>query len=226
MRLDDGNDLVADAWAPLSRTELERAGRFVDDRARGEYVRTRAALRRLIGAYLGCTAADVALERTSLGKPYVVGGRPLEINVSHSWPFAAIALSTRTPVGVDVELRSRAQEVQRVVERMASPNELAALRSCLDDELALRIWTRKEAVLKAEGTGLDARLSRLDTTPVVVRAIGGSTWRLLDLEASGVVGAIAHRDSAGVEVVYLGGARIPSATAGEPRSAGGLLSRR
>jgi 4'-phosphopantetheinyl transferase len=202
IRLDDGNDLVSDPYAPLSAAELARASRFVSDRARREYVATRAALRRLVSARLGISAGEVALERTALGKPYVVGA-PLEICVSHSWPFAAVAVSSSGPVGIDVEHRTRARDVRRAVARVASERELAALEAAAGAEQALRIWTRKEAVLKAEGTGLAGSLSQLDTTAAIVRAPGGSAWRLVDLETAEVVGAIALGATETVRLVDL-----------------------
>ena len=76
-----------------------------------------------------------------------------------------LALSTETELGIDVEdLRPIQPEV---AEGHFSPTELAALSS-LEGEAWLNgfyhCWTRKEAILKAEGVGLNLPLNSFDVS--------------------------------------------------------------
>lgn len=87
-------------------------------------------------------------------------------SVSHSDDAVAVAVSTAGPVGVDVESLRRTADlvpaVQESVFTKAERAELHALRVGGQSSLALRLWTLKEAVLKATGDGLIRAPSTLE----------------------------------------------------------------
>lgn len=147
--------LPAAAWL-LDAEESARVvrKRFAPDRER---LTLAYAIHRLwLGASLQCDPAMVPLTRDARGAPQVAG-TSLHTSLSHSDDAIAIALSAVGPIGVDVEPIGRAQGMAELAERIAHPRELQALAG-LDgparDAALLRLWVRKEALLKAVGVGL------------------------------------------------------------------------
>jgi 4'-phosphopantetheinyl transferase len=172
-------------WAWPLDTTLSCAGisadvALLDDEERGRFHRFRfepdrirfaiahANRRRVLGAYLDRDPESLCFRSGLFGKPELVGTSPdrtLYFNLSHCRTTALLALSRSTEVGVDVEdIKPMEYEV---AERHFSPVELAALAS-LEGPQWLRgfynCWTRKEAILKAEGVGLKLPLDSFDVT--------------------------------------------------------------
>ncbi len=147
--------------ALLDDTERSRAARFHFDRDRIRYVAAHAQARRHLGARLGVAPADVALTTTRYGKPVLAPAGPGErfcFNLSHSGTVGYLAIAS-VSVGIDVELHRPIEDLQSLIDTYCTRSEAAALSALPDSErLAgfLGVWTRKEAVLKAWGTGIGA----------------------------------------------------------------------
>jgi 4'-phosphopantetheinyl transferase len=152
----------------LDPKEMERFHRFHFESDRARFAIAHVNVRRIIGAYIGCEPEHLLFRTNSFGKPELVAeeqARPLYFNLSHSRHIALLALSTDTEVGIDIEdIRPIEPEV---AERYFSTTELAALSS-LEGEVWLNgfyyCWTRKEAILKAEGVGLNLPLNSFDVS--------------------------------------------------------------
>lgn len=104
------------------------------------------------------------------GKPYLSGRAPA-FSISHSQTAVAVLLSTRLPeIGIDLE---EVREIRPpLTRRFASDAELLRIRSECD---AVSLWTKKEAVAKASGNGLQGDLREINTedTASVTLDIGG-----------------------------------------------------
>ena len=86
------------------------------------------------------------------GKPFLQNYPDLHFNMSHCKRAVAVALHD-APVGIDVECRRRVS--QALMERVCSVVERETVCSAADPELAfIRLWTRKEALLKCTGVGI------------------------------------------------------------------------
>ena len=145
--------------ASLAPAECQRldALRQLADRER--FLRGRAALRLLLGAWLALPPAAVPIEASPHGKPHCPGGPAF--NISHSGDLILLALHPSRPVGVDVEQarpdldwRPIARRVlpaaeAETLERLAAGGESSAAADGF-----LRAWCRLEAGLKARGLGL------------------------------------------------------------------------
>lgn len=143
-------------WPALSEVEQQRAARFAFERDRMRYLAAHRALRALLVCETG--AAE--------GLPFVYGaqGKPglppapgrAQFNLSHSGRWAAIGIHPRCEVGVDVEEKGRDQDWEALARaHFTRPEQAACLRGDkLDDDACLAVWTRKEACLKAHGSGL------------------------------------------------------------------------
>lgn len=159
-------DLSADAcgetealgWLDIS--ELERHRGFVHPLPRRRFTLCRAALRAVICRNLDCRNDELSFAASKFGKPYAsVGGEPAEIsfNVSHGGRHGLIALSQRGRIGVDVEEWSADRDLDFYIRTLFAPGERAELeRSRGQKKVSLfyRLWTMKEALVKAAGDGL------------------------------------------------------------------------
>ena len=110
-------------------------------------------------------STDVELAREPSGRPYIIGRKDLDFNVSHSESLVVCALSIGDGrVGVDTEpMRSTvpAERQKRFAEKYFSENEIKLFESIPSS--FSRIWTAKEALLKRDGRGITTDLSKIDT---------------------------------------------------------------
>jgi phosphopantetheinyl transferase len=119
------------------------------------------AQREILAAYLKVAPETLVFERPPNGKPVLSDGA-LEFNLSHSGALALVAVSSATPVGVDVQGPHRTLSKPWFAERICTPRELAALGPRPDADQLLRLWVRKEAVIKARGEGSYVAVGDLD----------------------------------------------------------------
>lgn len=201
--LDAGSPSVSDIIALLSPEERDRMSRFRLDADRRRYGIAHAALRLLLGHYLGLDPHDLAFAAGAHGKPHLASAPAIEFNLSHSGDLALIAVSHNRPVGVDVESSARRTlDVPTLARRVLCPREHEWLSRVEERSRAhafLRLWACKEAVSKAAGGGFTIGFARIATDPDPLFAersqhlqCAGGHWRLHVLApGDGYVGALA-----------------------------------
>lgn len=141
----------------LSAAEQARARRFAFERDRRRYVKGRAALRRLLAAWLEVEPARLQLQEGPQGKPFLPDAPHCRFNVSHSHGVGLIGIGADTDIGVDVEARHWPSDFESIAGNILTPLERRQLRAMEPGqrcEALLFAWTRKEACVKAIGTGL------------------------------------------------------------------------
>jgi 4'-phosphopantetheinyl transferase len=147
---------TGEALGLLGPQERECAARFRFDRDRTTYVLAHAAWRVLLGRCLGLTAAAVPLRFAASGQPQLPG-TGWATSLSHSGTQVMLAAARAGALGVDVEgIRAHAR-LDALAEQICCPTELDSLRALPQagrEQVLLRLWTRKEALLKAAGLGL------------------------------------------------------------------------
>ena len=152
----------------LSTDEQARAARFHFDRDRQTYTATRALLRTILARYLGSNPTDLVFRYSDKDKPSLaLPGDHLEFNVSHSGKRALLAFARRRSVGVDVEYIRDDFDPQALAHRFFSVREQRALATLEPEDRYsgfFRCWTRKEAYIKAVGTGLSLPLDQFDVS--------------------------------------------------------------
>jgi 4'-phosphopantetheinyl transferase len=151
------------AW--LSADELARANRFGRERDRRRYLAARCALRECLSRYTGLAAGALQLADTPLGKPYVANVAGCFFNVSHSEDMALIGVIDSSDIGVDLEILQNIDNIESIARQHFSPAEFEAFMTLSETarcRVFLRVWTRKEACLKAVGTGLHIEPSTLE----------------------------------------------------------------
>lgn len=194
----DAKGRLPELEALLAPEERARGQRFAyaDDRAR--FTIGRGLLRTILASYLPMPAASLRIVNGRHGKPHLAGdGQSLHFNLTHSDGWAAVAVSRAVDVGIDIE-RLRPIEAGfagryfSTIERQS----LAQLPDYEQPEGLVRCWTRKEAVLKAQGVGLLGDLKSFDVTigSEVEQSVSGlaGPWSLMSFTpAPGFVGALA-----------------------------------
>lgn len=158
--LDVTDECQSRFWSTLSRQERERAGRFASERDRAHFVAGRGLLRAVLSSRLGTEPASVDLLYCPKGKPSLGGdfaGSGLQFNLAHSGGLAVFAVARHGIIGVDVEHIRPVPELPDLLERFCSERECAELKKLSGEEAVrafFRVWTRKEAWLKATGEGI------------------------------------------------------------------------
>jgi 4'-phosphopantetheinyl transferase len=177
----------------LSADEREKAAQFHFDKDRHRYVSARGILRQLVGRYEQAPPNAIQFTYNTFGKP-ALDGSSLRFNASHSGGFALFAFARHGNIGVDLE-RIRPDFASReIAGQFFSEAEISALRAVPRESQSAAFfacWTRKEAFIKAHGSGLSlplhkfvvsldepARLLRTDFDPAAA-----GQWTLHDLDA-------------------------------------------
>lgn len=197
--LDAGPETEAGCRALLADDERARADQFLFEAHRRRFAVARAVLRRLLGLYLGTDARRVSLAARTGGKPALAApdGRPpiLRFNLSHSRDRALYAFARGREVGVDLEYVREGWDAEALAARFLAPGERAAIDALPAAERSrafFACWARKEACLKACGTGIALDLKGVDTgapgaghpLPVDLQPPGGrhTRWWIRDLD--------------------------------------------
>jgi 4'-phosphopantetheinyl transferase len=193
----------------LSSDERARAAKFHFLEHRERWQMTRGILRLLLARYLDANASDIAFDYGPHGKPHLKHPprSALHFNASHSGDYAAFALTRAGDVGVDIERvhedMPRSDEIAR---RYFAPGEQRQLFALPESERArafFTLWTRKEAFVKARGTGLFSGLDQFEVAlnePRVLSVMGADTgslnWSMVALPpVADYAGAIVVRAS-------------------------------
>lgn len=156
----------------LDGLERDRAARFAHPRDRALFASAHALLRRALGAKLGAPPRDLRFGAERRGKPLLEfpAGDGVAFNLSHTRGASMTALGTVTELGVDVESGASLRDPLELAPSVFHAAELSWLRAGVDaaDLRArfLRLWTLKEAYLKARGWGLGG---------------GPGTWKLTEI---------------------------------------------
>ncbi len=146
-----------DAVACITPKERLRAGRFRFPGDALHWTACRANLRIILGKLIQVPPNEVPLVLSKQGKPTLAPPfDAIHFNLSHCADLALVAVGSDGPVGIDLEKAERAMDLLECESTFCHPLEIQQL----PDETSLRarhllgIWTAKEAVLKALGTGL------------------------------------------------------------------------
>ncbi len=190
----------------LDEEEQLRAARFLRPRDRLHFEAARGRMREILAGYLDRRPTDLRFQTGPHGKPFLHAAPAF--NLSHSDGWAALAVGGTEPLGVDIE---RFRPVERdLAKRFFSPAENAELATLSKADRPagfFRCWTRKEALVKALGTGLTVELDAFDVSlspgaPAEMKAMRlpgarAGDWSLTHLHlADDFVGALATRGPA------------------------------
>jgi 4'-phosphopantetheinyl transferase len=173
MRLDRLDETTAARWLPiLDDGERERAGRFVFPRHRVQFVASHVLLRAALSEICRAAPAAWRFVADDLGKPAAWlddASVSVSFNLSHTEGMTGVAASAGADraIGFDLEPIARIVDLA-VADRFFSARETAwlnGLPAAARREGFLRLWTLKEAFIKATGKGLTQDLAAFSFDP-------------------------------------------------------------
>lgn len=184
---------AAELTASLTDQEVIKAGRLINPEHGRRQQLVRGLLRRLSSRYLGIAPQEVEFDYAGHGKPYLRNDPRLHFNLSHSRDMAAFAFRLDNEIGVDIEYMRPQKNLEGMIRHVASAKEqleLNALTGKDADEAFYRLWTRKEAFIKAVGRGLGMGLRAIyiggseTDSPLAVEYKNETqpAWFVLDLQ--------------------------------------------
>lgn len=144
-------ELEADLYAALPpHADVSAMAGKVHARRRQEWLASRVLVHQLLQHF---TSAPLVLARSEEGMPYFPG-QPLHVSITHSPHLAAVILSDKYKVGIDIELIT--SKALRVVDKFlteAEKKQTASdeMKTCLywsAKETLYKLYSRKRLVLK------------------------------------------------------------------------------
>ncbi|EPR74093.1 4'-phosphopantetheinyl transferase [Winogradskyella psychrotolerans RS-3] len=148
----------------LSPQEVLRAKRYHQLRDSNRFIICRSFLKILIAQQNKIDVSQVYFEKGDNHKPYFPLDKTLFFNVSHAGDFAIIAIGN-CELGIDIEKVDDHFNYSEIIPVVFSAIEIEAIHSSEQSRpMFYKFWTRKEAIVKAIGTGIDEGLIRLPVT--------------------------------------------------------------
>lgn len=157
----------------LNEEEQARRRQYPLPGSRRRFALCRAALRAVLCRRLGCSNERLSFGSSDHGKPFaLVDETPAAIsfNLSHSGKHGLIALVPHGRLGVDVEEYVPRGDFDELSEAVFGPHEqsaLARVRGRDKAQLFFRLWTIKEALIKALGLGFSLDVSQFEVPPAL-----------------------------------------------------------
>jgi 4'-phosphopantetheinyl transferase len=149
----------------LNKEERQRAERFHFAEHRSRFVAAHGVMRFVLSACGAGAAEELAFIAGAYNKPRLQApqdGPTLSFNLSHSGDWALLAVAPEGEIGADIEKIRPLDRMEILARDTFAPSEYAAL-AALDQTRRLdgffACWTRKEALVKADGRGLDISLN-------------------------------------------------------------------
>ena len=202
-------DREARAFALLDAQETRRAQRFVVEPPRRRFALCRAALRVNLCQRLGCRNERLAFSALEHGKPVAeVNGERVSLgfNLSHSGGHGLIAIAPNGQLGIDVEERKPGRNFEGIGKRVYGPAERRLLAQAKGPRKAAffyQLWTLKEALIKALGTGFTLNPATFEVPEAMLSGQRAGRfqfpqhpenhWQLLDLGEPRFAAALAYR---------------------------------
>ncbi|MCY4343436.1 MAG: 4'-phosphopantetheinyl transferase superfamily protein [Gammaproteobacteria bacterium] len=199
----------ARAFDLLDAREARRAQRFVVEPPRRRFALCRAALRANLCERLDCRNELLSFNTLEHGKPVAaVNGQrvPIAFNLSHSGGHGLIAIAAHQPLGIDLEERRPVRNFDGIGKRVYGPAErrlLAQAEGTRKAALFYRLWTLKEALIKALGTGFRLNPATFEVPGPMLRGERSGRfqfphqpedyWQLVDLGEPRFAAALAIR---------------------------------
>ncbi|ORU89758.1 MAG: hypothetical protein A6F71_01980 [Cycloclasticus sp. symbiont of Poecilosclerida sp. M] len=146
----------------LDDAEQKKAARLVQAKHRWRALAVRIQLRLLLSKYMSIAAHEIEFGVGEYGKPYVKNS-DIKFNISHSGDRTLVAISLLDGLGVDIEYWRPLDNLRGLVKRNFSHNEQMQWENVSgDDKLPtfFKLWSVKEAFIKATGRGLGLGLTR------------------------------------------------------------------
>jgi 4'-phosphopantetheinyl transferase len=147
----------------LNSVEKEKASKFKQYVHKKYYILSHAILRLLLSKYINVAPELISIHEDEYGKPFLKSYN-IHFNISHSNTKLAIAIA-KFDIGIDIEYINPNFDIHQISDIALSENEklnINRLKGDFQKELFYSYWTKKEALLKGVGTGINIDLNKLE----------------------------------------------------------------
>ncbi len=152
----------ADFLSFLDKEKKEQYLSAKNHNRKNEILLSQGFAKETISKEFGTDKKDLIFSVTEKGKPFCKSHPEIHFSLSHCENFIVLAIS-HNEIGIDIEKLKTPSD--KLVNRVCCENEISLINSTENKNIIFtEIWTRKEAYLKAIGTGIDRNLSEIDTT--------------------------------------------------------------
>lgn len=159
--LPDYFNIVNELYLFLNKEETDRAQKYYKIEDRNRYIICRALLKFVLSMYIEMDVKQIKFDYNTNKKPYLSLHPELFFNISHSNDFGLIAVSNR-PIGIDIEYMEDNNDLIHSLNHIYNEKEIVFIENAFNKKQAFySLWTRKEAFVKAIGTGIDEDFSKI-----------------------------------------------------------------
>ncbi|CAH8282157.1 4'-phosphopantetheinyl transferase [Mariniflexile fucanivorans] len=144
----------------LSHSESNRANRFHFVKDKNTFVICRTVLKFLLAEQTGLDIHNIFIESDSNKKPFLPSHPSVHFNISHATDYAIIAIA-KSPVGVDIEYVNKEFNFEDILPTVFNKSEIDEVNTSGGHVTFYKLWTRKEAIVKAIGVGIDDNISEI-----------------------------------------------------------------
>lgn len=152
------NNLFNGAFNLLSADEQQRANNFYFKKHQRRFIVSHAMLRIILAQYAKIAPKNLSFSSHKNGKPFLIDFPNIQFNLSHSGEAALVAISKDSPLGIDLEFFKKSS-FAGIAKQMFSARENNILNNSsfsIKPMVFFKIWTQKEAVIKADGIGMNS----------------------------------------------------------------------
>ncbi len=145
----------------LSSREKEHAGRFSGSRERNGFIVRRSLLKIIMAKHCGTSASEIVIEDKGGTKPFIKAFEQIDYSISHSGNYILIAIS-KEPIGIDIEELLPHFDRNDLLDEQFSEDEKNKVGNAANGTMEFfKYWTRKEALVKGTGKGIDDDLASI-----------------------------------------------------------------
>ena len=165
----------------LSEEEKIKADRFHFEKDQNRYIITHGISNQLIANYVNIKLTDISFEKNAKQKPFLKDFPHLQFNITYSLDYILIAFRfcdqkqmdySNLQIGVDVEDVNRSIDIALIIKDYFTFEEQEEiLNNSSPANIFFKLWTRKEALVKATGTGLTNQLKTYNLFPPVSKLL-------------------------------------------------------
>jgi 4'-phosphopantetheinyl transferase len=193
------------SFLTISENELASRFRFEDDKYR--FAIARHSLRLILSKYLSLSPLEIHIAAEKGQKPRVLNSLSgIQFNISHSGEWILVAVAN-SETGIDIEKIDPAFSYQELLPDHFSEKEINYISEAADPLVAFYyLWTRKESLIKARGTGLRDHLKEMDVLdPDALFALQAESWKLESFNISAMYPAAVACHSSVEKIIYYNG---------------------
>jgi 4'-phosphopantetheinyl transferase len=154
--LNQPEEVITGIFSLLSDAEKIKAEKIKLPQVKNRWIVSRGVLRLLLSNYCSCSTKEIEFNFNEFGKPLLSNNPEISFNLSHSENLALYIFTHNRKVGIDLEKIGELTDIDGLSRLCFSDHEkkwFNKFSPAEKKELFYKIWTCKEAYIKAIGKG-------------------------------------------------------------------------